>query len=114
MAGIQGHSEAGCSPTTPSGRYALSADRFHWQSQSTTSATSPTGQRYIHDAERGHTLLLFVREEKERNGLACPYDFLGPVAYEHHTGSRPTSVIWRLRHPMPARLLAVARRMAVA
>jgi superfamily II DNA or RNA helicase len=106
--------ESEYSPTTLYEDYAISADRFHWQSQSTTSDTSKTGQRYMHHAAQGGTILLFVREEKEQNGLACPYDFLGPVRYESYTGSRPMSIIWRLEHPIPARLLPAALRLSAA
>src|SRR5690606_37114855 len=35
-----------------------------FDNSSTTSDTSPTGQRYINHASRGHTILLFVREYK--------------------------------------------------
>jgi hypothetical protein len=49
-----------------------------------------------------------------RIDLPCPYDFLGLVTYESHAGSRPMGIIWRLRYPMPVRLLAIARRMAAA
>ena len=106
--------ESRYSPTTLYEDYAISADRFHWQSQSTTSDTSPTARRYLHHQEQGGTVLLFVREEKERNGLACPYHFLGPVRYESHCGSRPMSIIWRLEHPIPARLLPAALRLSAA
>src|SRR5262249_12682 len=41
------------SPTTMYEDYAISEDLFHWQSQSTTSADSRTGERYIHHRERG-------------------------------------------------------------
>jgi superfamily II DNA or RNA helicase/HKD family nuclease len=102
------------SPTTLYEDFAISEHRFHWQSQSTTSASSPTGQRYIHHQTHGGVILLFVREDKEQNGLACPYDFLGPVLYESHNGSRPMSIIWRLMHAIPARLLSSTKRMASA
>ena len=52
------------SPTTMYRDFALSPDLFHWESQSTTSSTSPTGQRYIHHRERGSHILLFVRQAK--------------------------------------------------
>ena len=45
--------------------YAISRDLFHWESQSTTSATSPTRQRYIHHADLGSRICLFVREACE-------------------------------------------------
>ncbi len=102
------------SPTTMYQDYAINDRLFHWQSQSTTSATSPTGQRYIEHAERGHTILLLGREHKSHHGLAQPYFFLGPARYVTHTGSRPMSITWRLEHPLPARLFRILARLAVA
>jgi len=100
------------SPTTMYDDYAISDELFHWQSQSTTPADSPTGQRYIHHAERFHTILLFVREDSSRNGLTMPYTFVGPVDYVSHQGSRPMSIIWRLRYKLPAKLIRNVRRLA--
>ena len=60
------------------------------------------GQRYINHRQRGSTVLLFVREDKRRNGLAAPYCFLGPADYVSHEGSRPMSIVWRLRYRLPA------------
>ncbi len=102
------------SPTTMYEDYALSDTLFHWQSQSTTSETSDTGQRYIHHQGLGYTPLLFVREDKTKDNLSCPYTFLGPLVYESHTGNRPMSIVWRLKTPIPARILAIARRMLAA
>ena len=84
------------SPTTMYEDYAISDELFHWQSQSTTSADSPTGQRYIRHRKHGYTPLLFVRERKLLpGGLASPYAFLGPAHYVSHEGSRPLSIVWR-------------------
>ena len=47
---------------------ALGPSLFHWESQSTTTASSPTGQRYIHHAIRGSRVLLFVREQRKQDG----------------------------------------------
>jgi len=102
------------SPTTMYQDYPINDRLFHWQSQSTTSAASPTGQRYIGHAEQGYTILLFGREYKSRNGLAQPYSFLGPARYVDYRGSRPMSITWRLEHPLPARLLRTLARLAVA
>ncbi len=93
------------SPTTMYEDYALSAELFHWQSQSTTSAEAPTGQRYIHHRRMGYTPLLFVREHKELpSGRTAPYAFLGAAEYLTHEGSKPMSIVWRLKAPMPPRL----------
>jgi hypothetical protein len=102
------------SPTTMYEDYAISDRLFHWQSQSTTSADSPTGERYIQHRVSGHTILLFAREYKKRSDLAEPFYFLGPANYTSHTGSRPMSITWRLDHPLPARLLRLFARVNVA
>ncbi len=101
------------SPTTMYQDYAIDERLFHWQSQSTTSVSSPTGQRYIHQRERKSTVLLFVREQKSINSLSEPYYFLGPADYVNHTSSRPINIIWRLRRPMPAHLRAKTARMVL-
>ncbi len=102
------------SPTTMYDDYALDETHFHWQSQSTTSETSPTGKRYVNHRQLQSHVLLFVREKKKKNNLACPYYFLGPADYENHTGSKPMSIIWRLHYPMPGRLIRTTTRMATA
>lgn len=101
------------SPTTMYQDYAINEHLFYWQSQSTTSADSPTGRRYIEHHSRSHTILLFGREYKQENGLAAPYFFLGPARYASHNGSRPISITWRLDHPLPAKLVRRMARLAV-
>ena len=101
------------SPSTMYQDYAISEQLFHWQSQSTTSEESPTGRRYVEHVQRGYTVLLFTREHKQAAGLASPYYFLGPADYQSHEGSRPMSIVWRLRHPIPAQLLRRTARLAV-
>ena len=93
------------SPTTMYNDYAISPSLFHWQSQSTTSADSTTGQRYIHHAERGSHVLLFVREFKQDACGAAPYTFLGEAEYVSHNGSKPMNIVWRLRKEIPAKYL---------
>ena len=93
------------SPTTMYEDYAISPSRFHWQSQSTTAADSPTGQRYIHHRERGSKVLLFVREFKNDSLGTSPYTFLGQASYVSHTGSRPMNIVWQLEKPIPAKYL---------
>tara|TARA_R110002073_G_scaffold7245_27_gene41482 strand:+ start:3292 stop:6378 length:3087 start_codon:yes stop_codon:yes gene_type:complete len=103
------------SPTTMYEDYLISHNQFHWQSQSNTSETSPTGQRYIGHRRKGCTPLLFVRETKNLpSGLSSPYHFLGPCRYLSHTGSRPISIVWELEYSVPTRLLRkMARQIAV-
>lgn len=102
------------SPTTQYEDYALNAELFHWQSQSATSPESPTGQRYIHHAEQGYQPLLFVRSGKRLpNGLTEPFRFVGPADYVSHEGSKPMSIIWRLRYPLLARDLREYRNEVI-
>lgn len=94
--------------------YAISDELFHWQSQSTTSVESPTGQRYLNHRKTGNTILLFVRENKSSNGQSTPYCFLGSAEYVCHNGSRPINIEWKLKYKMPARLCRMTERMATA
>ena len=101
------------SPTTMYRDFALSPELFHWESQSTTSSASPTGQRYIHHRERGSHILLFVREAKSNALGTSPYVFLGPADYVSHEGDRPMAITWRLHRPMPTEVYQ-ASTVAVA
>ncbi|WP_338442001.1 DUF3427 domain-containing protein [Synechococcus elongatus IITB4] len=92
------------SPTTRYNDYAISPTEFHWESQSTTRATSPTGQRYIHHRDRGSYVILFVRESRQQNGQTLPFLCLGFADYVRHQGDRPMAIRWRLHHPIPAAL----------
>ena len=94
-------SEADYSPTTMYRDYAISPTLFHWESQSTTSVTSPTGQRYLHHRDCGRHILLFAREHKESDLGTAPYLFLGAAQYVNHTGDRPITITWQLDHAMP-------------
>ncbi|MEX7468579.1 DUF3427 domain-containing protein [Mycobacterium adipatum] len=103
-------SDTDYSPTTMYRDFALSQDLFHWESQSTTSAASPTGQRYVNHRSTGSHILLFVRETKKSvYGDGAPYVFLGPADYVSHEGERPMAITWRLRSPMPAEVYLGAR-----
>ncbi len=99
------------SETTMYEDYALTEELFHWQSQNATAPASPTGQNFIHHAERGISIMLFIRRSKKTaEGVTAPYVFLGPVEYVSHEGSKPMSIVWRMRHAIPAHVLAWARK----
>lgn len=101
-------------PTTMYEDYALNPDQFHWQSQSTIRAASPTGQRYIHHRKLGYQPLLFVREVTVlANGLTAPFRYLGPLEYVSHEGERPMSIIWKLKASLPARIYRSCRRQTL-
>lgn len=94
-------SEKHFTSTTKYEDYAISERLFHWQSQSRTSDSSPTGQRYIKQRVNGNKILLFVRENRSENQITSPYYFLGKANYVSHRGSKPISIVWELEKPMP-------------
>jgi superfamily II DNA or RNA helicase/HKD family nuclease len=91
-------SEADYSPTTMYKDYPISPTLFHWESQSTTSVASKTGQRYVNGTSN---VLLFVREEQHDEFGTAPYLFLGPAHHVAHKGEKPIALTWRLEHAMP-------------
>ena len=72
-------SEALFSPSTRYRDLALGPSLFHWESQSTTTASSPTE----------------------------PFVCLGFATYESHEGERPMAIRWRLEREIPAAWLPV-------
>jgi superfamily II DNA or RNA helicase/HKD family nuclease len=98
-------SEADYSPTTLYRDYPISPTLFHWESQSTTSVASATGQRYLRGSS---TKLLFVRERKVDELGTSPYLFAGNAHYVQHSGDRPIAITWRLDRPLPNSFFAAA------
>ncbi|WP_411876485.1 DUF3427 domain-containing protein [Vulcanococcus limneticus] len=100
-------SESLFSPSTRYRDLALGPSLFHWESQSTTTASSATGQRYIHHEARGSRVLLFVREQRLQGTVTEPFVCLGFARYESHEGERPMAIRWRLEREIPAAWLPV-------
>lgn len=103
------------SPTTMYNDYSINSELFHWQSQSTTSPTSPTGKRYINHKQTGNQILLFVRESKKDKltGSAAPYTFLGKSDYVSHKGSKPMNMVWKLEKSIPAKYLKKTNKLVI-
>ncbi|MCI7606770.1 MAG: DUF3427 domain-containing protein [Spirochaetales bacterium] len=98
-------------PSTMYKDYAISPEKFHWETQNKTSEDSSTGRRYISSSSR---ILLFVREAKDDLYGSAPYTFLGPVEYESHKGSRPMAIIWKMKYRIPARFIQeLSRGLAI-
>jgi superfamily II DNA or RNA helicase/HKD family nuclease len=102
-------SEGDYSPTTMYADYPISPTLFHWESQSTTSVASRTGQRYISGSS---TVLIFVRHRQTDDFGTAPYVFLGPATYVTHTRDRPIAITWKLEHPMPSDFFNAATAIA--
>lgn len=101
------------SPTTMYNDYSINERLFHWQSQSTTSEESPTGQRYFNHKDRGSKVLLFVREFKRDIAGTAPYTFLGLCDFVKSEGSRPMNITWRLHKEIPAKYLKKTNKLVV-
>ncbi len=78
--------------------YAISATRFHWQTQNSAGPDNASGRRYVESLDNGWHFQLFVRTRKGEPYLAC-----GPVVLESIEGDRPMNVVWHLDQPLPAR-----------
>jgi len=79
--------------------YAISAERFHWQSQNSAGPDTPGGRRYLESATNGWQFQLFVRPRKGEAYRAC-----GQVSLESAEGDRPMNIVWKLQTQLPARL----------
>ena len=73
---------------------------------------SPTGQRYLHHAERGSTVHLFVREQKSGVLGAEPFFYAGPATYVEHESEKPLRILWELAEPLPAEVFQGMRLAA--
>jgi len=91
-------SERDFSPTTRYADYLISPDQLHWESQSTTTAGSATGQRLIHGRGRH---LFFVREERGQDNRTAPFMCLGFAEPISHKSEKPITLVWKLQHSVP-------------
>jgi len=105
-------SEADFSPSTMYRDFAISPERFHWESQNATRATSETGQRYINHAGLGTYVVLFVRDRPTDDLGSMPFLCLGSVTYLEHQGERPMAITWQLKRRMPGEVFSVASVVA--
>lgn len=101
------------SPTTMYDDYSVNETLFHWQSQSTTTLQSKTGQRYMNHNRLGSNVMIFVREYKNGKLGASPYTFLGLADFISSEGEKPINVVWRLRKPIPAKYIKNTSQMDV-
>jgi superfamily II DNA or RNA helicase len=95
-------SDASFSPKTRYRDYAINQELLHWESQSTTSISSATGQRYVTQGKTGTNIAIFARLNKSQRA----FTFLGLADYVQHEGDRPIAITWKLRKPLPGDLYA--------
>jgi len=107
-------SEEDYSPTTLYNDYAISENLFHWQSQNAAKPDEGKGKSYINHKKNNRTILLFVREKNtDEYDNTMGYVYLGPLNYLDHYGSKPMSITWELKEPMPPFLWNNSAKMAV-
>ena len=103
-------SEKDFSPSTMYADYPISRQLLHWESQSTTSQQSPTGQNLINHQEKGYNILIFARNMKKKNGCTVPFTYLGPAEHVSHESERPIKMVWQLKYKMPVEMFEENRR----
>lgn len=86
-------SDRSFSATTRYQDYFEAADLIHWESQSTTTLLSATGQKLVNNVGRH---LFFVRENRED-----PFHCLGFARAISHESERPIRIRWKLDHAVP-------------
>lgn len=107
-------SEKDFSPSTLYQDYALSETLFHWQSQNAAFPEKGKGLSYIKHQDLDKKILLFVRERNEdEHGNTMAYVFLGDLKFIDFYGSKPMSITWELKEPMPHYLWKETAKMAV-
>jgi hypothetical protein len=106
--------EQNYSPTTLYDDYAVSEKLFHWQSQNEARPDMGKGLSYIMQRENDKSILLFARERnKDEFGNTIGFVFLGLADYRDHYGSKPMSIHWELKEPIPHYMWKETAKMAV-
>ena len=101
------------SPSTMYRDRAITPSMFQWESQSTTTVGSNTGQRYINHDAHGSSVHLFIRETRRTSrDMAAPYLYAGQAHYEQHRNERPIEIIWRLDRELPADVYHASKAVA--
>lgn len=93
--------------------FAINELLFNWETQNKVSPTSQAGKNYINEAQ---TMLLFVRQQDsfpDDKGRTMGFTYLGEVKLVKWQGAKPIEIVWRLKTPMPASVLNMAKHRAV-
>jgi superfamily II DNA or RNA helicase len=102
------------SPTTMYEDYALNERLFHWQSQNSAGPETKKGKSYINHININKKILLFLREKaNDEYGNTMGYVFVGEGTINHHYGSKPMSIEWELKEPLPHYLWKDAAKLRV-
>jgi len=89
--------------------YAISRDRFHWQTQNSAGPNTAAGRRYLNQTNNGWQFQVFVRTNKD-----APYRALGPVQVLSSHGEKPMNITLGLEVALPERLFEAFSVLRVA
>lgn len=78
----------------------ISKDHIQWQSQNKTTQNSKSGRKIINHKEENVLLHMFVRKQKEVDGIVLPYTYLGLVDVMSYEGDKPITFQFKLRNPL--------------
>lgn len=96
------------SPTTRYEDFFVNDTLLNWQSQSTTTPESKTGQRYIShmNPQNPSKVAVFVRSHKHMRGtnMAMPFTCVGLCNFVKYQGSKPMSILWQLQRKLSAKI----------
>ena len=99
--------ESQFTPETMYKDFAVTQDKFKWDSQNKTKADSAEAKSYINGTV---TPLLFVQNCKQAEGdVPESFVYLGPLEYISHEGECPISFEWKLKYPMPGKVFEWAK-----
>ena len=93
--------------------FAITDRLFNWETQNRVTPDSQAGQNYINQTQ---TMLLFVRQQDrfpEDKSRTMGYVYLGEVNLVEWKGTKPMEIKWKLKTPMPASLLKIAKHKSV-
>ena len=93
--------------------FAINEFLFNWETQNKVGPDSQAGKNYINQTQ---TMLLFVRQQAtfpDDKGRTMGYTYLGEVTLVKYQGSKPMEIVWKLKTPMPASFLKIAKHRAV-
>ncbi|MHA7879654.1 MAG: DUF3427 domain-containing protein [Saccharospirillum sp.] len=79
--------------------YAISRERFHWQTQNAAGPNTEAGKRYLEQNTNGWQFQLFVRTKK-----GAPYRAIGPARVISGQGEKPMSITLALSNELPVTL----------
>ncbi|MBO5593524.1 MAG: DUF3427 domain-containing protein [Prevotella sp.] len=93
--------------------FAINESLFNWETQNKVSPSSQAGKNYINETQ---TMLLFVRQQDsfpEDKGRTMGFTYLGEVKLVKWQGAKPMEIVWKLKTPMPASMLKIAKHRLV-